>query len=335
MNRTITVSALVMLAVHCMLGQSKTGTTIGQFTLIEPSARSAAMGGAGVTSTSEAMAGYYNPGALGTLDKSDLQFTHNLWFADITLDHAVAALNLGTAGTAAVVVTHLGSGDIDVRTVEAPLGTGERYTVGDLLMGVAYGFRVTDRFSCGIQVSYINERIWHSSISNFAVNIGTLYILSEDGLRIGASLVNFGTKNHFDGTDLKIRYDLDPSRYGDNSSIPGQISTDEFSLPIVFRVGLGYPVRIDGSNTFNLVADALHPSDNYESVNLGTEWVFKNVLALRLGYQSLFQLDSEYGLTAGGGIAWDGDGYELRFDYAWATHRRLGGVQRITLGFGF
>jgi len=335
MYRTIMIILYLVVLGSTLHAQSKTGTAIGTFTLIDPSARSAAMGGAGVTSTSEAMASFYNPGALGALQQSDLQFTYNAWFADITISSAVGTVHFGDAGTLAAVVTHLGSGDIDVRTVEQPLGTGERYSVSDLLVGLGYGMRITDRFYCGIQVNYVNERIWHSSTYVFGINVGTLYELSSDGLRVGASLVNFGTKNSFSGTDLRIRYDLDPSRYGDNSSIPGQINTDDFSMPIVFRVGVGYPLEIDESNTLNLAVDALHPSDNSESVNAGMEWNFRRLLSLRIGYQTLFQTDSELGLTAGAGVAWDGLGYDLRFDYGWASHARLGGVHRITLGFGF
>jgi len=334
MNRIVGTALLLSLLGPLLLAQSKTGTTVGQFLLIEPSARSAAMGGAGGTSTSESMAAYYNPGALGALDQSDLQFTHNAWFADISLNYASAAFRLGDFGTAGLFVTQLGSGDINVTTVEQPQGTGERYSVNDLMIGVAYGVRVTDRFSCGLQVNYVNEQIWHSSITNFGVNIGTLYQLSADGLRIGASLMNFGTRNHYSGTDLQIRYDFDPSRYGDNSAIPGELTTDNFSLPIVFRVGLGYPWKIDESNTVNLALDALHPSDNSECVNVGGEWVFRSTFALRVGYANLWQRDSEFGLTAGGGISVDGFGYDFRFDYGWATHKRLGSVQRITLGIG-
>ncbi len=326
----------VTVAVHSLgAAQSKTGTAVAQFTLIDPSARSAAMGGAGVTSSTEALSSYYNPGALGALEHSDVQCTYNLWFADITVSHAIAAVRLGEIGTAAVAVTSLSSGDIDVRTVDQPLGTGERYSVNDLLIGVGYGVRITDRFFCGVQVNYVTERIWHSSTYLFGVNIGTLYELSADGLRIGASLTNFGTKNHYSGTDMRIRYDLDPSRYGDNSAIPAELVSDDFSMPILFRVGLGYPLRIDEGNVVNLAADAQHSSDNSECLSFGAEYAFRKTLFLRAGYANLFQTDSEFGLTAGGGVAWDGLGNELRFDYAWASHGRLGAVHRITVAFGF
>jgi hypothetical protein len=325
---------LVVLPFGLIHGQSKTGTTIGEFTLIDPSSKISAMGGAGVTSADEAMASFYNPGSLGALTGTDIQFSYNSWLAGISLNYAMAAVKILENASALVTMTQLSSGDIDVTTVDQPLGTGEKYNVTDLELGLGFGMKMTDKFSFGVQVNYISERIWHSTIAVFGINFGTLYQLSPDGLKIGASLTNFGTQGHFAGTDLKIRYDLDPTRYGDNSSIPGQISTDYYALPMVFRVGLGYPVTIDGSNVVNLGVDALHPSDNSESVNVGAEWVFNKFLAARIGYQSLFLQDSEVGLTVGGGILYEADGYDLHFDYAWAANGRLGNVQRITVGIG-
>jgi hypothetical protein len=315
--------------------QSKTGTTVGQFTLIEPSARTAAMGGAGVTASAEVFSAFYNPGALAALDHSDIQFSHEMWFADISLIHAGASFTIEGFGTVAAFVTNLNSGDIDVRTVQQPLGTGERYSVNNLLVGIGYAMRLTDRFTLGLQANYVTERILHSSITVYGVNLGTLYELSPGGLRIGASLSNFGSKGKYEGTDLYIRYDMDPDRYGDNSSVPGEIKTDEYSMPIVFRIGLGYPLTLDESNAIEVAVEAQHPSDNSECVNLGAEWTFRRVVALRVGYNSLFQTDSEYGLTAGAGLMWDGLGYLLRFDYAWTAHERLGSLHHLTLGFGF
>jgi hypothetical protein len=278
---------------------------------------------------------FYNPGALGSLVQSDLQFTHNIWFGDIVLNHAVAAFHLGERSTVALAVTHLSSGDIDVRTVEQPNGTGERYSVTDLQIGAGFGMMITDRFSCGIEVSYATERIWHSSIGLFGVSLGTLYRLSQDGLRIGASLVNFGTKGSFDGTDLRVRYDLDATRYGDNGSLPASLLTDQFSLPIVFRVGAGYPWHIDGSNVVDVAVDAVNPSDNSPAINVGAEWLYRGVFALRAGYAGLFQSDNDFGMTAGAGVVWDGLGYDLRVDYSWAMHWHLGAIQRVALGFAF
>lgn len=335
MRRIPIVAATLLLASSILPGQTKTGTTVGQFTVIEPSARASAMGGVGVTSSSEALSGYYNPGALGSISRSELQFTHTIWFGDIVLNQAAAAFRLGERSTVSLAVTHLSSGDIEVRTVEQPLGTGERYSVTDLLVGGGFGMMITDRFSCGVQINYASERIWHSSIGLFSVSLGTLYQLSENGVRIGASLVNFGTKGSFDGADLRVRYDLDPARYGDNASLPAELITDQFSLPIVFRVGAGIPWRIDESNVVDVAVDAINPSDNSPAINVGAEWMFRRVFALRAGYSGLFQSDSEFGFTAGAGVIWDGLGHDLRLDYGWAAHHYLGSVQRLTFGLAF
>ena len=99
-----------------------------------------------------------------------------------------------------------------MRTVEQPLGTGERYSVSDVAIGLGYGRRITDRFSAGLRVNYVQETIWHTSLHAVVLDIGTLYQVSERGLRIGASLSNFGTQGRFGGRDLAIVYDADPTR---------------------------------------------------------------------------------------------------------------------------
>jgi hypothetical protein len=66
----------VLCGVELVSAQSKTGTAIGTFLLIEPSARIAGMGNAGVTTYSEIQSAYFNPAAIGELSGSGAQFTH-------------------------------------------------------------------------------------------------------------------------------------------------------------------------------------------------------------------------------------------------------------------
>jgi len=315
--------------------QSKTGTTVGQFLLIEPSARVTAMGNAGTASYDEVESGYYNPAAWGHLERSDAQFSHTMWLADITFNYAAIGVKTDAFGTIVLTLTSLNSGEIDVRTVDQPLGTGERYEVSNTAIGIGYGFPLTDRFSAGLQVTYIQETIWHSSLTAFAVNFGALYQVSDDGLLIGASISNFGTRARYEGTDLRIRFDNNPDTYGDNSNLPGEAYSEEFALPILFRVGFAYPLTLGEDHLLWLTADAFHPSDNTESVSFGLEWTFMNLLSLRAGYQRLFEQDSEVGLTLGAGLEYDIVGFPLHFDYAWADHGRLESSQRLTFGVRF
>lgn len=335
LSRRLVILIVCVFIARPLPAQTKTGTTIGQFLLIEPSSRIAAMGNAGVATFDEVAAAYYNPAALGALTQTQVQFTHSLWLADIAYNYAAAGIKLGPNNMLLLSFTSLNSGEIDVRTVEQPLGTGERYTVTNMAVGLGYGQRITDRFSAGLQLSYIQETIWHSSIGAFAINFGTLYQLTHDGLQIGASISNFGTRARYSGRDLRIRYDNDPDKYGDNSNLPGELFTDEFNLPVMFRVGLSYPLSFGEGNQLRLNVDAFHPSDNTESLSFGVEWNFMNIVSLRAGYQNLYQQDSEVGLTLGAGVEYDLLGYSVRFDYAWGDHGRLKETQRFTLGLLF
>src|SRR5512145_2363666 len=164
-----------------LLAQSKTGTTVSQFLLIEPSARLTGMGNTGVTDYDEILSAYFNPGAIGHQTGYGVQLTHSSWLAGISYNYAAASLQAGELGSLFLSVTSLTSGEIAVRTVEQEQGTGEQYNVSNLALGLGFGRQISDRFSAGVQFNYIHETIWHSSMSTFGLNIGTIFRISENG----------------------------------------------------------------------------------------------------------------------------------------------------------
>ena len=333
MTRTLLLLAALVAAAP-LGAQTKTGTTFGQFLQIEPSAALAAQGNVGATARTDVMSAYYNPGALGFQTSSNAGFSHSSWLAGIDYNYAAVGLKMGSATTVALSVSSLSSGDIDVRTAEQPLGTGERYSVEDLAIGVGVGRQFTDRFGAGATVKYVQETIWRSSARTVALDAGVIYELPFQAV-LGASISNFGVPASFDGTDLRIRYDQDPDIFGDNDNLPAALVTEEYALPVFFRVGMSVPVRV-GDSQLTLAADAYQPSDNSNSISVGGEWTYANLISARAGYQDLFLEDGEGGLRLGGGVAYRVSGFDLQFDYAWADHgSRLGATQRFTLGLGF
>ncbi len=337
MNKKIIFSLLIIFSFFSsLLAQSKTGTTIGQFLKIDPSARASAMANASTSLYGEASSLYYNSASLGRLTNVDIQFTYNQWLADITYDYAVIAVPITNLGTFALQLTSLNSGEIDVRTVEFPKGTGERYSVTNFALGLGFGLMLTDRVSVGLQVSYIQETIWHSSLSTFGLNFGVQYQVEENGLTVGASILNFGPRAGYDGRDLYINYDFNSDKYGDNDLLPAELRTDAYSLPTSFRVGVSYPLIINEDNKVTFAMDAFHPNDNTESISIGSEWQFLNSFSVRGGYRDLFIPDSEAGLVLGAGVRVNVlESYNLRFDYAWADYGRLEQAHRFTISLGF
>jgi hypothetical protein len=324
-----------LLTPQAVRAQSKAGTTILQFLKIEPGARGAAMGNAGAALYSGIDCVYFNPGVAGTLRNVEATFTHSEWFVNINYDYAAVSIPVSDFGTMLMTVTALTSGEMDVRTVDQPLGTGERYTVADVAVGLGYGQQITSRFAAGIQAHYATERIWHSSVRVITFDLGTVYRLSESGLLMGFSLSNLGTRASFDGRDLAILYDANPEIYGDNSALPANQATGSFMVPLLMRLGLSYPRRVGADSKVILAVDALHPNDNAESVNTGVEWSWRNSFALRAGYQTLFDGTSDLGLTLGFGLQTDIGRVRGQLDYGWADHELLGSTHRFTVVLGF
>lgn len=338
-NKSIITSAcifIIILFAGEIFSQSKTGTTIAQFLKIEPSSRVVGLGNAGASLSGEISNIFYNPASLGRLQGTDIQFTFNKWLADITYNYMAAGINIEGLGTFALVGTLLNSGEMDVRTVENPLGTGERFTVNNLALGLGYGLMLTDRVSVGVQLNYINESIWHSSLSTFGLNFGVQYQVVEGGLTLGASVSNFGTRSAYDGRDLYLNYDFDPDKYGDNDKLPAELRTDYFNLPTLFRAGVSYWLDFGEDYKLLIAADAVHPNDNDQYLNIGGEFNLLKMVSLRVGYRNLFMPDAEGGLVLGGGVQTNiNQSNNIRFDYAYADYGRLAETHRVTLSVGF
>lgn len=332
----IFVFFIILIFVQPAFTQNKSGTTIGQFLKIEPSSRAVAIGNAGSSLYGEVSSVFYNPASLGRLEGNDVQFTYNKWLADINYNYMAAAVKVEGIGTFSLIGTLLNSGEMDVRTVEQPLGTGERFSVKNFALGIGYGMMLTDRVSVGMQINYITEMIWHSSLTTFGLNFGVQYQLMDEGLTLGASVSNFGARAAYDGRDLWLNYDIDPKKYGDNDQLPAEFRTDAFPLPTIFRAGLSYKFNFGNDYSILIAADAIHQNDNDQSVSFGTEISLLKIFTLRAGFRNLFLPNLEGGLVLGGGIKKDfGGAYNIRFDYAYADYGRLAETHRVTVGLGF
>jgi hypothetical protein len=86
----------------------------------------------------------------------------------------------------------------------------------------------------------------------------------------------------------------------------------------------------------NLALDALHPSDDYESINVGGEYVFDGILALRGGAKAIGLRDSEESCALGVGVKQRLLGnIILSADYAYMNFSRLKNAQKFSVSIGF
>ena len=317
---------------------SKSGTTAAAFLEIGVGAPAIGMGGAYVSVADNATALYWNAARCATLQQMDIAVVHTYWIADTKFDYAGIVLPLGDFGTLGFSLTSLSMSDMKVRTVEMPEGTGEYFSAGDLAGGITYARQLTERFAIGLTAKYIQENIWHESARAFAVDVGTTFRTDLfGGMTIGASLSNFGTSMTMSGRDTREFIRLDPSKQGSNDRIPTSIELDSWDLPLLLQIGVATRVVDNDRYRWTVAVDAVHPSDNYESVNVGTQLSFFDLLSVRAGYQSLFMESAEGGMSFGIGLA-SADllgGMKIGFDYGFQDMGRLESVHVFSLGLRF
>ena len=338
--RTLFISVVLLLFISTGHAQfvssvSKTGTTAASFLEIPIGVRAVGMGGAFSGVANDISAVYWNVAGLAQLEKGETTFQHAEWFIDSQLDYAAVAIPV-SRGMMALHLTAIGFDKEPVRTVTSPEGTGETFTGLSASLGLSYAWSLTDRFSIGFTGKYISERIWRSSTQTFALDFGTIFRTSFNNMRIGASLVNFGSKMKLDGSDLGIVVDPNPNQSGNNGQIPAQYETSQYDLPLNFRVGVAMELLEDENNRITIAVDANNPNNNTPSVNSGIEYAFAEQVFLRAGYQSLFERDTELDITFGMGIRQGiGPKIDFTFNYAYAQYGQLGDIHRFGGSFRF
>ncbi len=308
------------------------GTSAAAFLEIGVGARSQALGGAFTALANDASALYWNPAGIVQLNGIGITVNHADWLAGTNFEYFGLVLPAGNRLTFGLTLSVLDYVDKQpVRTIFQPEGTGEFYDASDMAIGATVAMALTDRFSFGMSVKYIQQKVWHESAYGFATDFGVLYKTGFKGLSLGTCISNFGTDLKLNGRDLLRPYDDDAQHYS-NDKLNSRLVTDSFSLPLTFSFGVAYSLSFSRNHKVTTCVDVIHPSNNVERMNVGVEYFFMNLFALRGGYQSLFDSNRENGLTMGFGIQTRIPGtLDISINYGYSRWGLLGNVQRISM----
>lgn len=333
MKKYILFIISLVMTTGLLFATTKSGTSAAQFLKIGSQARTMGMGEATVASPEGLSALQWNPAGLARYETQSASFSQSNWLVGTQFFNAAGSMNLGRMGTVAAQLTILDFGEMAVRTEQEPEGTGEYFVAQNMNLGIAYANNLTDRFSIGGQVKYIRESIWHMTASTVAVDVGTLFITPFKDIRLGMSITNFGGKMQLSGRDVRFFNDPAEDMYGNNDQIPANYELDKWAIPLTFRVGLAGEFIDKGYIKWSWALDALHPSDNTEYINLGTELELWKMLYLRTGFRTLFMDERSGGFTAGIGMKYQfTPNSGIQFDYAFMDYGDLGFVNMFTIG---
>lgn len=289
----------------------KSNATAGfTFLQIPSTARVAALGEASIALSDMNSEGLFvNPAIIGfTNTTHSFSASYANWFADIK-NYATGYTYNSPIGVFGVGFIMLDYGSMQRTTrssgqkVYSVIGT---FDANSIAAGLTYSKMLTDRFSFGVTLKYVQEKIDIYTASNVLFDGGVLYYTGFHSLRIAATIHNFGTNTKF--------------------------INDEFKMPATFKLGAAAELFGDNESEYKgtIIFEASHPNNADERVNLGAEVSWKNILTVRGGYKFFYDEES---LSLGLGVNPQFE-FPLSLDFAYSDYGRLGNILRFTLQLG-
>jgi len=316
---------------------TKVATSAAQFLKLGAGARATAMGDAFTAMADDASALYWNPAGIRKTGHRSVSLSRTHLFAGITYNFIGVVIPVDMYTAIGVSVMHLSSGEIERTTIEYPEGTGDTFDTGHTSIGISVARQLTNRFDLGLTIKYINERLFREEATTLAFDIGSQFDTGIYGLKIGMSLSNFGGKMKFDGPDLDRTVENEDT--GISYRTGGRWKTEDWPIPLIFRLGAmldviggDSPFVKDEHNRLTVVIEGNDPVDNVLRYNLGAEYEWNEMFALRAGYK--FQYD-EADWTAGLGLNLNKIGVNARLDYSFNNCGILRYVHNYTFEFNF
>ncbi len=301
-----------------VLGDQRAGISTAQFLKIGVGGRAAALGESFIAISDDASALYWNPAGLAQFNKNQLIISHNIWVADINHDFIGAVYHLDSENSFGASLTAVTMDDMPVTTEFAPFGTGEYFSFTDIAMSLSYARRMTDQFSFGGTVKYVEESLDKLKMRGVMIDLGTFYRTGLGSTRFAVTVSNFGAELAPDGDVVLI---------GNRTNSEWQ----SFAPPTIFRVGFAFEPYETEEHRITTSIQLNHPNDNSENIVLGAEYAWQKMFFLRGGYK--FNVD-EQNYSFGLGLNVPLSIAEFTLDYAFTNFQRLGSAHRFSIMLG-
>lgn len=271
-------------------------------------ARPIGLGGAFISLAENADALYWNPAGLGFSENPAIMFSHNNYILDVRHNYLAGVFPLKkNKWTLGGFITLLDYGTFDHTEIvnENTARWLGGYEDKDFVLGFEGAGRINNNLAVGAGLKYLKSDLHTFSASALALDLGMKYKMDKSlPVSFAVTAKNIGTKLKYDSKSENLPL-----------SLTGGCNAD-FELGKIFRlipaISLGY------SNTSDV------------QFNFGTEFLWFNSYALRVGYDSLN--DAGSGFTAGAGVKLK----NFSLDYAYLPFNKLGiNSHNISMSFGF
>lgn len=325
-----------------LVGQDSTNriiTTAVPFLTITPDSRAAAMGDAGVATSADANAAYWNSAKLVHIDNTyGGSASYTPWLGKIINDMYIFYLSgfykINREQAIAVSMKYFDLGEIQFNKGPNPQDLLGRYNPREYAFDVTYSRLLTEDLSIGGAIRYIHSNLTGSGIAgtadsrpgnSLAVDFGVFYtkqLLSNSSvLTLGANMSNLGSKLSYSDAESKdfipanlrigsaFKTDLDPY-----NSLTFALDFNKLMVPSPYPGSKGQPFLGGTFQSFSDARGGFSEEIHEVTVSMGLEYWYNQLFAGRVGYflESADKGNRKY-LTAGLGLRFNALGFDMAY----------------------
>jgi tetratricopeptide (TPR) repeat protein len=276
---------------------------------ISPSTRNVAMGDSSAALPDAFDQIDLNPAGLGLIGGTFITLSQDFWAQSLSVEHLVFTRGTAAGDGFALGANFMNFGSIDTYNVTGGgsvlTSTGSYSPIGLNAYG-AYGLSLSGGLRAGLTAHFIYDNVQQNvSSTTGSIDAGLYYQMPGSPFSMSEVLTNIG-------------WDID------SSTLPMQVKT-----AAAYRVFLGADGRMPHYLTLTGEADWFLNGFSYTQYGVGMEYWYKNLVAIRAGYQfsNIGDLTGLVGLSLGAGIRYQ----DWRLDYAFVSLGELGIANQIGL----
>ena len=267
--------------------EDRVGTAGASHLLINPWARSSAIGDAGFSSTNGLEATFTNIAGLAFTNKTQIKFNYTNWMGSssgVALNSVGLAQRISENSVIAFSIQSLNYGDIQITTENNPEGNIGFFSPRANIFNLGYARTFSQSISGGINFKVVSESISNLNATGIAIDAGIRYVTGEqEQLKFGIALKNVGPTMKYkgDGLNTQVTY------LSTNFIASLEQRTAKFEMPSLLNIGGSYDFIFNEKNKLILALGFTANSFAYDQYRIGLDYGMtanKVAFNLRAGY---------------------------------------------------
>lgn len=254
--------------------------------LVNPWARSSALGNSNMCSVTGVESMSLNPAGLVGTDGSEFLLARSNWLGNlgVNINAAGYAQKIGSDNALGISIMSFDFGNVPMTTENQPEGGAGSFPISILNIGAGYSHRFSDNIDAGVLMRVVSEGIPSVHAGGVAIDAGIQYHAGfHNRAKFGVALRNVGPAMQFSGDGLSTRGLIE----GANHSVTLQKRAEQFEMPSVLHISAGYDIVTTDSvhkSVLGVTGSFISNAFSEDQFGIGLEYSWRNYVILRGGF---------------------------------------------------